>query len=140
MLQRAGDADTNAAGRHPDRRAEAGHAHAYTCHSHAVTDRGRGDLVELTDELKFMPDRVSIRVGDTITWRNAGSVVHTVTDDPAKAVNAADAVLPPGAQPWDSGLLAGGQSFSLRFDIPGDYVYFCIPHELQGMVGRIQVG
>ena len=40
---------------------------------------------------------------------------------------------------WDSGQLNGGQSFSHTFDAPGDYTYFCMPHESLGMVGHITV-
>lgn len=28
-----------------------------------------------------------------------------------------------------------GESFSKTFDVPGTYRYFCIPHEMQGMLG-----
>ncbi|TMQ32320.1 MAG: hypothetical protein E6K70_19165 [Planctomycetota bacterium] len=64
---------------------------------------------------------------------------HTVTDDPSKAAKPSDAALPSGTQAWDSGQLNGGQSFSHTFDTPGDYTYFCIPHESLGMVGRVTV-
>ena len=74
-----------------------------------------------------------------MTWVNVGQVGHTVTDDPSKAANKANSVLPSGAQAWDSGNIAGGASFTHTFDTPGQYVYFCIPHEMLGMVGRITV-
>ena len=32
-----------------------------------------------------------------------------------------------------------GQSFEHRLDVPGVYDYYCIPHEMAGMVGRIVV-
>jgi hypothetical protein len=32
-----------------------------------------------------------------------------------------------------------GESFSVTFDTPGVYDYFCVPHEQAGMVGRIIV-
>jgi len=80
-----------------------------------------------------------VRVGQAVTWRNAGSVAHTVTDDPAKAQDKSHARLPAGAQAWDSGNLEGGQTFSRTFDTAGDYAYFCIPHEVLGMVGTLSV-
>jgi hypothetical protein len=64
-----------------------------------------------------------------VTWTNTGSVQHTVTDDPSKAVNAADAAPPSGAPAWDSGPVNGDQTFSHTFTTPGTYKYFCIPHE-----------
>ena len=87
----------------------------------------------------FSPNPIQITARSTVTWTNAGQVVHTVTDDPAKAINKPDAVLPSGAQPWDSGNVAGGATYSRTFDIPGQYTYFCIPHEALGMVGHLTV-
>jgi plastocyanin len=93
----------------------------------------------MTDSLKFEPASMTVPRGATVTWRNTGQVAHTVTDDPSKAVTAADAQLPPGAQAWDSGNLNPGQTFSRTFDVPGTYKYFCQPHEAAGMLGTITV-
>lgn len=98
-----------------------------------------GPVVVMTDQLKFVPDKLTVRVGETVTWQNSGSVAHTVTADPAKAQNKAHVKLPAGAEPWDSGILTGGQSWSRRFDVPGEYAYFCIPHEANGMVATLTV-
>lgn len=98
-----------------------------------------GAVVEMTDDLVFDPEDLTIRVGDTVTWRTTGTMPHTSTCDPAKATNPADAQLPDGAEPWDSGIVTQGKEWSRTFDTPGDYVYFCIPHEAMGMVARITV-
>ena len=37
------------------------------------------------------------------------------------------------------GLLAQGELFSHTFEASGEYVYFCIPHERNQMVGTIAV-
>jgi plastocyanin len=66
-------------------------------------------------------------------------VPHTITTDQSKAANTSDASVPSGAQPWDSGFVNGGQSYSHTFDVPGTYRYFCLPHESLGMVGTIVV-
>ena len=87
--------------------------------------------VNMTDALKFEPASLTIAKGTTVTWRNSSQMVHTVTDDPGKASNKADAALPSGAQAWDSGNLNPGQTFSHTFDTPGTYNYFCIPHRRQ---------
>lgn len=100
---------------------------------------GEGAVVEMTDELRFVPDQLTVNVGDTVTWRNTGSVAHTATDDRGKAQDAANAVLPEGAEPWDSGNIAAGEEWSYTFQTPGEYTYFCIPHELAGMVARLTV-
>ena len=98
-----------------------------------------GTVVEMTDDLTFEPEELTVKVGDTVTWRNTGTVVHTSTDDPSKAQDPANAVLPEGAEPWDSGDVAGGEEFSHTFETPGEYTYFCIPHEAAGMVARLTV-
>jgi plastocyanin len=95
--------------------------------------------VSMTDANQFVPATLSVQRGATVVWTNTGQVPHTVTDDPSKAINQADAALPSGAQPWDSGLINGGQTYSHTFDVPGQYTYFCIPHESLGMVGRVTV-
>jgi len=95
--------------------------------------------VKMTDANRFEPVDLTVPKGATVTWMNTGQAVHTVTDDPSKAVNKSDAALPSGAQPWDSGTIPGGASFSKSFDVPGQYTYFCVPHESLGMVGHITV-
>src|SRR4030088_3233366 len=79
---------------------------------------GQPFAVEMNDANQFRPADLTIPKGATVTWTNAGQVVHTVTDDPAKAINKSDAVLPSGAKPRDSGNVAGGASYSRTFDIP----------------------
>lgn len=56
---------------------------------------------------------LEVSVGDTVTWTNGDTVVHTVT--------ATD-------ESFDSGLLQPGESWSHTFDEPGDVEYFCTPH------------
>jgi hypothetical protein len=48
--------------------------------------------------------------------------------------------IPKAARPWDSSFLMPGQAFALRLTEPGVYDYFCAPHEMAGMVGRIILG
>lgn len=95
--------------------------------------------VQMTDALKFEPASLTVPRGTTVTWRNTSTIAHTVTDDPSKAATKADSELPAGAQPWDSGNLNPGQTFTHTFDVPGTYKYFCQPHESAGMLGTIIV-
>jgi plastocyanin len=87
----------------------------------------------------YSPDKVTVRSGDTVEWRNTSLITHTVTDDPARADNPADVGLPPSAQPFDSGSIAAGQVYLRTFAVPGTYRYFCTHHETDGMVGEIVV-
>lgn len=100
---------------------------------------GMSATVDMADDLKFTPEHVTIKKGGTITWRDTSGIIHTVTDDPTMAVDPANANLPTGAEPWDSGNIEPGQTYSRTFDVAGDYTYFCIPHETAGMVGTITV-
>jgi plastocyanin len=97
--------------------------------------------VKMTDANKFEPDAITIPKGGTVTWTNTSTtaMVHSVTDDPAKAAVKTDAQLPAGAQAWDSGLLQPNATFSHTFDVAGTYKYFCIPHESLGMLGTVTV-
>jgi plastocyanin len=96
-------------------------------------------VVELTDELTYVPDTVRIAVAGTVTWRNTSMLVHTVTADPSKATLPGSAGLPEGVQPFDSGKLAPDAEFSHTFTVPGVYRYFCIPHEAAEMRGVVIV-
>jgi plastocyanin len=96
-------------------------------------------VVRMTDGLQYRPARVLIPRGGTVTWRNTGNVVHTITTVRAKATNRRNASVPRGTKPWDSGFVAGGKSYSRRFTVRGTYRYFCIPHEGARMVGTIVV-
>jgi plastocyanin len=95
--------------------------------------------VNMTDANQFQPATITIPRGSTVNWSNTSQTVHSVTDDASKAATASDAVLPSGAQPWDSGFLNPAATFSRTFDTPGSYTYFCIPHEALGMIAKITV-
>ncbi|MHB1574908.1 MAG: plastocyanin/azurin family copper-binding protein [Candidatus Dormibacteria bacterium] len=94
--------------------------------------------VDATNSFKFVPASVCLKVGGTITWKNVGNLPHTTTDIASLAANSANAELPKGAVGWNHSL-APGASYSLKFTVPGAYKYFCIPHELLGMLGQITV-
>jgi plastocyanin len=93
----------------------------------------------MTDANKFEPASVTIAKGGSVTWTNTSTMPHSVTDDPAKASNKADAQLPSGAPAWDSSLLQPSQTYSHTFDVAGTYKYFCVPHEALGMLGTVIV-
>lgn len=96
-------------------------------------------VIRMSDDMAFGPEHALINVGDTVVWIQDGAVPHTTSDGPGKAAVPEHALLPEGAQPWDSGLLDSGERFSVVFDTPGEYTYLCTIHEAAGMVGRITV-
>jgi plastocyanin len=95
--------------------------------------------IEMNDEFGFEPKELTIEVGQTVTWKNVGTMVHTSTNDPSKAQKPEHSQLPQGAAAWDSGLLHAGQTWTYTFDVAGNYTYFCIPHESMSMIGKITV-
>lgn len=84
-----------------------------------------------------------IAPGDTVRWIQM-SGFHSVTAyHPANDNH--ELRIPQAAQPWDSDILLGqspnaNATFERVFTAPGVYDYFCKPHELAGMAGRIVVG
>jgi len=95
--------------------------------------------VTMTNRLTYEAEAVRVRVGETVTWENTSDLIHTVTGDPSRAADEGSVSLPDGAAPFDSGNLQPGETFSHTFRVPGEYVYFCVPHEAAGMVGRVIV-
>jgi plastocyanin len=97
----------------------------------------RGDT--LGSEVWFDPKGLLVGPGTTVTWRNDDRAnSHTATafhpanrDHPLR--------IPVGAEPWNSDYLLPGMTFAVTLTVPGVYDYFCIPHEMAGMVGRIVV-
>jgi len=72
----------------------------------------------------FVPQTVTINVGDSITWTNNGPSSHTATADDSS---------------FDSGTMNVGNTFSVTFNTPGTIPYHCNFHQAQGMVGTIVV-
>ncbi len=95
--------------------------------------------IEMNNQLRFDPVAVAISAGQAVRWRNGSALIHTVTADPSKAMQAANVQLPAGVDAFDSGDIAPGESFTWTFTEPGEYRYVCIPHEGVAMVGTIMV-
>lgn len=85
-----------------------------------AAQQGTTHTVEITG-LKFVPDVVRVRVGDTVAFVNMDAVPHTASQDP---------------QGWDSGTLAKDQRWSLRVDKAGIAEYSCRFHPV--MKGKIE--
>jgi plastocyanin len=87
----------------------------------------------------FAPSTVTIRAGENVRWDNDSIIWHTVTADAMAVKVPADVALPDGAEPFDSGKVEPGNSFSHTFRVPGTYRYVCRPHEGNGMRGTVVV-
>lgn len=96
-------------------------------------------VVTIDDQTGFNPSSLTIPRGAMVRWKNTGTAPHTATADPAKAQKKSNAALPQGVDPWDSGPLYAGQTWTHTFDTPGQYVYFSSFDELQNVIGSITV-
>ena len=105
-----------------------------------AAETGNVIVIQLNDQLRFVPTEITINAGDTVEWRNVGTIPHTVTADPGRAPRSKNIALPDGGQAFDSGWLTAGQSFRYTFDQPGVYRYVCLPHEQAPMIGAVVVG
>jgi len=99
-----------------------------------------GAVIKMLDmPLAFQPNLITIKVGQSVEWENVGNEVHHATSDPSLAIKPIEVRNPPGAEPFDSGFLRPGETFTHTFTVPGEYRYTCVVHEAKGMIGTIVV-
>lgn len=96
-------------------------------------------IVEMTDALAFQPQSITVRVGDTVEWRSVGRHAHTITTDARRVDGPSLVEIPQGAEPFHSGPVSTRDVFRHTFTVPGRYVYVCVPHEGEGMIGEVIV-
>ena len=65
------------------------------------------------DQYAFLPQRITVRAGATVTWNNKDDVPHTVAS---------------GSKVFKSKALDTADKFSFTFTTPGTYDYFCSVH------------
>ena len=83
---------------------------------------GGGTEVSMKD-IKFDPEQVTVKAGDTVTWVNDDSVGHDVTGDDFKS--------------GEPGAMQNGDTFEHTFDQAGTFDYVCTVHP--GMEGSVTV-
>ena len=106
----------------------------------AAPQESEAIVVKMTAERKFMPEKITIKVGQTVEWVNDDSTMpHEVTTDPNVASDPSNVSIPAEAAPFDSHLITTGKSFQHQFSAAGLYRYACPPHENDGMLGEVTV-
>jgi plastocyanin len=90
------------------------------------------DEIVIGNSLAFTPTHLTVAVGTTVRWVNAGPYDHTVTSGASS--NPADL---PGAD-FDAELPPGG-TFEVTFHTVGNHPFFCRLHESMGMKGIVTV-
>ena len=105
-----------------------------------------GPSVAMSDGRRFDPATITVTAGETVGFSNDSAQAHSVTAYEGRIPEGAE-YFASGGSPREheardgvtAGLLRGGEDFSVQLDEPGEYDYFCIPHEEQGMKGTIIV-
>merc|ERR1719440_827738 len=86
-------------------------------------------------QLVFVPDEIKICKGDTVTWVNNKGGPHNVVFD--------EEAIPAGVSQesisMDDQLGEEGETFSKKFDVAGEYKYYCEPHRGAGMNAALTV-
>jgi LPXTG-motif cell wall-anchored protein len=62
-------------------------------------------------DFEFGPASITVGVGDTVTWTNAGPTPHSATGDG-----------------FDTGIFEEGETRSQTFNEAGEFAYICTPH------------
>jgi|SRR5215472_9123737 len=88
----------------------------------ASTDQAAPTRTIVIKAMKYQPEQLEVRAGDTVEWSNEDFVAHTVT--------ARD-------KSFDSGKIAPGGSWKVTLTKAGTIDYGCIPHP--NMKGRLVV-
>jgi len=65
------------------------------------------------DNFTFVPQQITVKAGDTVTWTNRDDIPHTVTSKTTA---------------FRSKALDTDDKFSFTFTTPGTYAYFCSLH------------
>ena len=65
------------------------------------------------DQFTFLPQRITVKAGTTVTWINEDDVPHTIVSS---------------SKVFKSKALDTGDKFSFTFTTPGTYEYFCSVH------------
>jgi plastocyanin len=109
-------------------------------------DWTKTDTVEMTDELTFEPAQIEVSKGTTVTWENVGAIGHSVTayegEIPESAAYFASGEFDSedaARDAYPEGDIPEGEAYEHTFETTGTFEYFCIPHEMNGMVGKIKV-
>ena len=71
------------------------------------------DATAKIDNFTFVPARLTVKAGTTVTWRNEDDIPHTIAS---------------AARLFKSKALDTDDSFSFTFTEPGTYEYFCSLH------------
>lgn len=96
-------------------------------------------VIVLERNRTFSPQVVTIRCGEEVVWRNEGATSVAIIGDPLRATFESDIQPPAPPEPFHSGAIAPGATFSRRFTLDGVYRYVSDRYENEGMNGVLIV-
>jgi len=79
-------------------------------------------IVQISDKV-FQPDKLMIKLGERVIWKNGDTSDHTVTDIGRPSEPGTQ-----GKSEFDSGVLKPGQTWSYTFTKEGNFQYHCMIH------------
>lgn len=98
---------------------------------------GPGNTLKFVDATSGT-STTTIHVGDTVTWNWASP--SFVAHSSCSGNGCIPATSPANTtEPWSSGVLGAGSTFSHTFNTAGTYTYECELHSLSGMTGSVVV-
>ena len=77
----------------------------------------------------YVPNPAEVKVGESVTWTNDDSQIHTATSGTVGAEDSGSV--------FDSGILSPKATFDFTFDTAGEYDYYCTLHPQ--MFGKVVV-
>merc|ERR1719324_1270161 len=86
-------------------------------------------------QLVFVPDEVTIKAGDSVTWLGNKGMPHNVVFDEENVPDGTDL----DKINHEEMVNDEGQKVTSKFDKPGTYAYYCEPHRGAGMAGTVIV-
>lgn len=89
--------------------------------AHAGGDEGKTHKIVI-EEFSFMPEAITVRVGDSVEWVNTDPVPHTATEK---------------NRAWDTDMMRKNEIGKMTFTTPGVIEYKCDYHPI--MSGKIIV-
>ena len=82
----------------------------------AAAPKAASEVNIAIDNYAYLPDAVTVPPGTKVTWLNKDDDIHTVTSEGEKPL-------------FDSGEFGKNGTFSFTFSQPGEYAYYCVPHD-----------
>jgi len=85
--------------------------------------------------LVFVPDALTVKSGEAVTFTNNAGFPHNIVFDEDEAPDGVNVE----SLSREDYLNAPGETYTVKFDKAGTYGYYCEPHRGAGMKGKITV-